>query len=169
MREIKFRAWDKRQRQMSGAFTITDLTQYEYIFEVKFKHLARFKDLIWLEYTGLKDKNGKEIYEGDIVSEFRKDFHRSKIESRYPVCFGVYDNGEEYKDSVVGNGWYLGQELFFRAGKREAGNWESKCEHLINADSLEVIGNIWENKELLEKKGIPESILEADKMLRGGK
>ncbi|KKK77614.1 hypothetical protein LCGC14_2851790, partial [marine sediment metagenome] len=46
-------------------------------------------------------------------------------------------------------GWYLGQELFFRSGEREAGGWESKCEHLISTDHLEVIGNIYENKEML--------------------
>ncbi|KKM69490.1 hypothetical protein LCGC14_1450230, partial [marine sediment metagenome] len=66
MREHKLRAWDKKQQQMSAPFTLTELTQYEHIYEVKWKKLARFKDLIWLEYIGRKDKNGQGICEGDV-------------------------------------------------------------------------------------------------------
>lgn len=69
MRQLKFRAWDKRQKQMSSPFSLVDLTQYEHIFETRFKHLARFNDLIWIQYTGLKDSFNDEEYYGDIVKD----------------------------------------------------------------------------------------------------
>ena len=77
------------------------------------------------EYTGLKDKNGKEIYEGDIVNA---------DDDRYRVCFGEYD-----KTNTTHIGFYL---LPLR-------NDEFAIETLWRG--CEVIGNIYENPELLEK------------------
>jgi hypothetical protein len=120
MREIKFRAWDKRQKQMSNPLTLTELTQYEHHFESKFPNLAKWKDLIWLEYTGLRDSYAVEEYYGDIVED--DDGTRRVIEDG---CSAVL-----FKNIKTGAINYF---------------WQLSKPH-------KVIGNIYENPELLEAK-----------------
>jgi uncharacterized phage protein (TIGR01671 family) len=133
-REIKFRAWDKRLKEMQ--FTI-EMHQYKdgsMGIQIGDSLAVRDDDdFILMQYTGLKDKNGKEIYEGDVI-RYTKNKHLI-----YPNFTTVI---EYYKYSF---GFRL-QNSF--------NTYDPFCLHdEIEIDFLpyiEVIGNIYENPELLK-------------------
>lgn len=110
MREIKFRAWNKKDNAMIQASENFD----SYLFNNKI--------IVPMQFTGLKDKNGKEIYEGDIL--------RANYQKRY---FWVI----KFKD---GN-------FHFFVGDGENADALCFCEN--NLKGLKVVGNIYENTELL--------------------
>lgn len=117
-REIKFRAWDDAiihiMPQMVGPFMIKDSVLASY---------ANINAPL-MQYTGLKDKNGVEIYEGDIM----KDKRSGSPDISYVVNWGGKDNLAAF---VLGN------------------DWSPLNEHDCTV-VYEVIGNIYENSELLE-------------------
>jgi uncharacterized phage protein (TIGR01671 family) len=126
MREIKFRAWDKKENKMQQVVQI--LYGHEasnYPLSVDFFRSVKsrlIKDIELMQYTGLKDKNGKEIYEGDIVM--------------------IYDARESESFPM------FSEKVIFEKGKfMTEGEFD-----LYDTDnySYELIGNIFENKELLK-------------------
>lgn len=135
MREIKFRAWnDKRKRWVPWLEICLDGSYVAGEIEDSYSGLVPWEDQANTieQFTGLLDKNGKEIYEGDIV----KDVNKFCLEVR----FGTWDNGEPYDMNDSGVGFYLYNDFGPHALTAECAEYE-------------VIGNIHENPELLDSKG----------------
>lgn len=135
-REIKFRAWDKRLTIMRTIFL---LNSKGIPLDVSPQRVN--KELELMQYTGLKDKNGKDIYEGDIL----KDTYAAGY-SIYVVKFGPFDNGEDYEDNESGNGWFTEETAHYHEYTTE------KRIHAVrdNMNDYNIVGNIYENPALLE-------------------
>ena len=118
MREIKFRAWDKDKEEMFSSDFITLAEFFEF-----------YGKLELMQFTGLKDKNGKEIYEGDVVDVQNEEQFKIEWFEDTASWIGV--------GVQTGKGrWFENREMFER-------------EFQISSIKSEVIGNIYENPELL--------------------
>ncbi len=131
MRDIKFRVWDKTTKEMNykvqvGTWGDNVLNDKNYTAcsvhnGQEWVHIEPYmKDIVLMQYTGLKDKNGTEIYEGDI------------LENNFNSLLQIY------WDEIVGYGWGF-QALLIK------GHLEESITGYI--DEYKIVGNIYENKE----------------------
>ena len=127
-REIKFRAWDSKRMLMGDEydFYVTPNGKIKYLeehsdrFGLPFTTTNNHQDVTLMQYTGLKDKNGVDIYEGDVIES------KQWNPERYEVCFEEGEFGFK-----CGGAPYLNQAHYM--------------------SSFYVIGNIYENPELIDQ------------------
>lgn len=127
----KYRMWNgiiSKLHHVTGLYFDSKVAQY--IDEVGKLRCIKFENAILMQSTSLKDKNGKEIFEGDIVTD--GEFIRIV---RYHQTLGFYMLDEE------------GNERFF-SDSATLEDFEEDAK--VVSEILEVIGNIYENSELLE-------------------
>jgi hypothetical protein len=112
-RIIKFRYWNDISKVM------VNNPQMPYKEGWTIEQLFSDRGWIWMQFTGLKDKNGKEIYEGDIVKN---------------------DRGQHFDILWQGDCWIMRYE-----------NENTAKYRMTELSELEVVGNIYENPELIIK------------------
>jgi uncharacterized phage protein (TIGR01671 family) len=138
MREIKFRAWHKKGGYVKDFMVMGDGIIYEDWRD--FEDSISSEDLTLEQFTGLRDKNGKEIYEGDILDHSDGFSHLGVVQ----FCMGLFginwdyakNQDPEWKDGQNYGGWGNEHNL------RKMGDGFNR--------EMVVIGNIHENGDLIK-------------------
>ena len=129
-REIKFRAWDSKDNVMVqfGYDNFAVLGERVRNYALGYDSEGNYRkqeNINYMQYTGLKDRHGVEIYEGDII-KYVTQYYGNKIEHRK-----VVEWIDDMQDDSFGEPLSMG--------------------YRFHGGDIEVIGNIYENSELLER------------------
>ena len=137
-REILFRgkhihAMDSNEH-LNGTWVHGYLSDKDYIYDKSLEGEFLIDENTICQYTGLTDKNGKKIFEGDVMKDSAGVCGEVK--------FGLYTAGFSIQDTNQGFYIEFPEESLYR---KELGYWENK---------VIVIGNIYDNPELLEEENV---------------
>lgn len=134
-REIKFRAWDVESKVFIDWDNFMNNQSGNWMMTAFKNNIYKFQ-----QFTGLKDKNGKEIYEGDII--YWEINNGIGIESYTAIV--------KWSENLVKEGW--NQTYKWLVGYTEnyyRGSYDELSTPAAYNDALQIIGNIWEDGDLL--------------------
>ena len=134
MREIKFRAWDNIEERMLPVENINFREQHISLDEGDNSVTDTFEMFELTQFIGVRDKHGTEIYEGDIVTAHSEGYC-GKFEIK------MREDGGGSPTWLLYPAWQNYESWCIKARREEDG--------LIYDRGLEIIGNIYENKNLL--------------------
>ncbi len=156
MREIKFRAWDKNNGVFLKSFYInpdlTDIISFQYPLGFVNKVYSNKDDIKIMEFSGCYDKNGKPIYESDIVRFFDDMDNTYYIFDEIAVINKILTHWFEYqeiKKSYKAKNNNEGILNLVKLFNSKCDKWPLGCQ-TKPLKKLEVIGNIYKNPDLLK-------------------
>ena len=131
MREIKFRVWDKNRKTFLDFYWAVDKLGRTFSILDKYVYDEFTDEIELMQYTGLKDMNGVEIYEGDVVNV---SWPLSKLKGiNHAIGYSEVKDGHPVSEAI---------------------DWYEDVSRLIqthdNGGQITVVGNCFENPELLE-------------------
>lgn len=136
---FKFRVWDGYSFEYNP--TLDGLKENYDITD--FSDLENHKELIFQQYTGLNDKNNIEVYEGDIV-KINRCYTRPFVNEKQQIDYKFIDDGEIEIGQILW-GWNIQKYLV----SYEHIRYDDSEDFDKSPHRVEVIGNIFENPELL--------------------
>ncbi len=151
MRETKFRAWDKLKKSIHEVAGINFIEGIVLLWKttgsVRSTYYVELESIELIQYTGLHDKNGKEIFEGDIVKKTGANLVSESYCNPYPA-----EIGDIFFVSKLDSGFTLIRASMFGDTSLDTPNIHGNIDNYAfwnGQRACEVIGNIYENKELL--------------------
>lgn len=140
MREIKFRAWHKIQKRIFDVYGFDKDNVYEESLNDYLETVHHRSKCDLSQFTGLQDRAGKDVYEGDILENYHKE--------KYEIIYGVNktqivrQNNSQTRKKFLSSGFY----------EKQIGQDINAYVELCDCKWGVIIGNIYENPELLEVK-----------------